>query len=219
VPEGWLAVASEIIQQTAPDVFGGPYFAFYQTPKPAWFPDSYGSWQPAEQATAITPTALHGGNLCLRRELLVQSGGFQPGLGMQGETIGYGEETELLLRLQAARPETSFYYDPRLFVYHLVRSEKMSITWQLRSSFAYGQAAYRVRGLPNQQEGGRLGTLVQMFWTTCRLLYILCRMTMGTLLRDRARYPYYQNYWCEMALPQITHLGIAYERYRCLHRQ
>jgi glycosyltransferase involved in cell wall biosynthesis len=215
VPEGWLAVASEIIQQTAPDVFGGPYFAFYQTPKPAWFPDSYGSWQPAEQATAITPTALHGGNLCLRRELLVQSGGFQPGLGMQGETIGYGEETDLLLRLQAARPETSFYYAPRLFVYHLVRSDKMSITWQIRSRFARGRAAYHVRGLPDQQKGGRLYTLWQMVQAMRHLIW---GMSVKTILRDRAQYPYFQNYWCESALRHLRTLGMAYEHYRCLLR-
>jgi glycosyltransferase involved in cell wall biosynthesis len=212
-PEGWLAVAGEIIQHTAPDVFGGPYFAFYQTPKPAWFRDSYGSWQPAEQATSIAPQQLHGGNFFLRRALLAQLGGFKPTLGMYGNIIAYGEESELLLRLQAIRPATTFYYAPRLFVYHLVRSDKMSITWQIRSRFARGRAVYHVRGLPDQQEGGRLYTLWQMVQAMRHLIW---GMSVKTILRDRAQYPYFQNYWCESALRPLRTLGMAYEHYRCL---
>jgi hypothetical protein len=33
--------------------FGGPYFAFYNTPKPAWFKDSYGSHTPYTQAQQL----------------------------------------------------------------------------------------------------------------------------------------------------------------------
>ncbi len=216
VPPDWLAVAREIVQTSVPDVFGGPYFAFYQSPKPAWFDDSYGSWQPAQQATAIMPTALHGGNLFLRRALLMASGGFQPEFGMQGEKVGYGEETELLLRLQATWPATTFYYEPRLFVYHLVRPEKMSIRWHLRARFIRGRAVYHIRALASQQPAGRLRALWQIIGVTRQL----CRgMTIGTFLRDRSLYPYYQNYWYESVLPHVRRLGIAYEQYRCWHQQ
>jgi len=75
VPPKWLACADTIISEHAPDILGGPYFAFYNRPKPVWY---------------------------------------------------------------------SAYYDPELWVYHLVRPEKMSWRWIIRDAFIRGQYTYQV---------------------------------------------------------------------------
>lgn len=213
VPAEWLSVAREIIHKIHPDVFGGPYFAAYLTPKPAWFSDRYGSWQPAAQATFIRPEVLHGGNLFLRRVLLEPTGGFRQELGMQGEKVGYGEETDLLLRLQAHYTQTSFYYDPHLFVHHVVRPEKLSIRWHIQARFIQGKAASHVWGLRSRYQQGRWGTLL---WIPILTLYLAWGISINTLLRDRTRYPNYRNYWYEVLLPRLSSLGSAIEHYRCL---
>lgn len=54
LPSQWLAVAKQVIEEISPGVLGGPYFAFYNTPKPRWFKDSYGSRDLGDQARALT---------------------------------------------------------------------------------------------------------------------------------------------------------------------
>lgn len=205
-PVSWLAISKEVIERVSPDVFGGPYFAFYNTPKPPWFKDEYGSWTPAEQATAITPDDLHGGNLFLRRNLLSMVGGFDPTLGMKGRQIAYGEETALLRYLYTIQASTHFYYDPRLFVYHLVRAEKFSLWWQLRSTFMHGRAHYPIY-YQGQQPFSWWACLLLPLYT---LLFGLRTFLQSWSWRDRERYPYWQNYLYESkALSYYLHrLGL-----------
>ena len=201
---GWLAAAQAVITEVGAEVFGGPYTAFYNSPKAAWFQDEYGSWPrwlanaegvavAIDCATDVAPTTLHGGNLFVRRDLLPLAGGFAPHLGMKGAQMAFGEETALMVRLHTLRPATRFYYDPRLRVCHLVRPEKLSIWWQLSSTITYGQAAYQVYQ-PGQQP---------FVWWLCLLLPFHTLVKSGGvflkcwLWRNRERHPYWQNYLYE----------------------
>lgn len=216
VPTDWLGRAQEIIRNSRADVFGGPYFPLYQSTKPDWFLDDYGSWQPAVQAGDIEPAALHGGNLFIRRALLPNAGGFSSTLGMRGKRVGYGEETDLLLRLQTRWPTLRFYYDPALYVDHLVRPEKMSILWCLHERFKRGRAVYHVRNLHSRQAADRRNQLVELFKLAGSIAWSL---TARTLLRNRRQYPLFQNYWHEQAFRDLRILGIRYEHYRVSKRR
>jgi glucosyl-dolichyl phosphate glucuronosyltransferase len=205
-PATWLTIAKAVIEQVAPDVFGGPYFPFYNSPKPAWFRDEYGSWifgvekagdiwRAVEHAVAVAPGILHGGNLFLRRELPAIAGGFDQTLGMNGHQLAYGEETALLLRLHTIRPTTSFTYEPRLFVYHLVRAEKLSIWWQLQSKIIHGEAAYRIYHVGRQPFPWWMTLLMPMY------IAAICYRALfrAWFRRDRTSYPHWQNYLYESA--------------------
>jgi len=214
-PAHWLAVAQEVIYQIAPAVFGGPYFAYYQTPKPAWYQDRYGSWQPANCAGPIEPEALHGGNLLLQRALLQEVDGFDPTLGMNGSQLAYGEETALLLQLHASHPTALFYYEPRLVIHHLVRAEKMRLRWRFHQRFVHGQAVYRVMKQHGRRKAGRVELAVRML---AHLLALFWHMTIKTLRRDRAKHPYYQSYWYESALEHLYQLGLRYEQFQSIRK-
>ena len=43
VPPEWLQTAQSCITTQTPDIFGGPYYACYNSQKPKWFKDEYGS--------------------------------------------------------------------------------------------------------------------------------------------------------------------------------
>ena len=155
VPEQWLEVATKVIDSISPNIFGGPYFAFYNTKKPPWYLSSYGSYEPYAQAMRLEePEKLHGGNLFLERRVLEKSGGFDPQLGMAGGKMAYGEETALLLYIHATIPNVVVYYEPKLFVHHLVRPEKMKIGWIIRHRFVNARYIYRVRE-ESQKMGSR----------------------------------------------------------------
>ena len=94
----WLSAAEDIITRSKPGVFGGPYFAFYASPKPRWYKDDYGAHvQGNEPHPLQAGEYLDGGNLFIRCDLLEAIGGFNPNLGMIGTAIGYGDETEWLM--------------------------------------------------------------------------------------------------------------------------
>ena len=213
VPKQWLEVAKRIIEDVSPSAFGGPYFAFYITPKPHWYKDRYGSYTPFDQATTVEQTVkLYGPNLFCRRDLLKRVGSFQPELGMVGTQIGYGEESAMLKQIQTAVPNAVFYYDPDLFVYHLVRPEKTSLRWVMQARFINGRDYYRycqICGLPIHELKG-LSTQV-VFLLLGQWIWNLIR---SVFFRDRVKYPYYQNYWYESAFENCFRLGVFYEQWQ-----
>src|SRR5690606_31512595 len=88
---GWLERAARIVRERAPVCFGGPFFPFYVSAKPAWYRDAYGSATLGETAREIGPTeVLCGGNIFFDTEALRQCGGFDPNYCQPGERWTYG---------------------------------------------------------------------------------------------------------------------------------
>ncbi|MBM3496522.1 MAG: glycosyltransferase family 2 protein, partial [Armatimonadetes bacterium] len=128
LPPEWVSTALRVIRDIRPIMFGGPYRAFYMTPKPRWFRDEYGSAAVSDEARPLRVTeCVSGGNMVIRKDALEAVGGFDPSLGMTGMTMAYGEETALQNALRERYGPDCVYYDPALWVYHLVRPEKMNV--------------------------------------------------------------------------------------------
>ena len=189
-------------------VFGGPYFASYNSSKPVWFKNEYGSYAPHDTATFIneTPDLLHGGNLVIARKLLAQIGGFDVTFGMSDHKRGYGDETELLRYLHTALPATTFYYAPALWVYHLVHPKKMQLGWLLRDRFLQGRNIHQVYGATDRN------WLILIGQSAIVGLLCLVDGCLLALVRHRASFPYLQNYWYESTLPRVKTLGRLYQQ-------
>jgi glycosyltransferase involved in cell wall biosynthesis len=216
VPEHWLAVAKEVIEQVSPAVFGGPYFPFYLTCRPAWFKDSYASSHKGDAARPLSQNEyLSGGNIFLRRSLLEELDGFDTRLGMRGDTLGYGEETEMQRRIRTARAHELIYYDPRLCVYHLVSPRKMSLHWIARQRFVDGRYSYHVFS----GDGTPVASRQQLVRAMIRaVLAFIWDMVRSVFVRDRTRYQYIQNYLYEQTFAHLRQLGQTFEGLKCLQR-
>ncbi len=208
VPLAWLRAASRVIEQGHPDAFGGPYLAFYNSPKPAWFKDEYGSHVQGQAGRLLQAGEyLDGGNLFLRVAALKSLGGFDTGLGMQGSKIGYGEETGLLnsWREHAAK----IVYAPEVFVYHLVRPEKMRLWPNLVMNFSGGYSYAKIVGQPTH--GDLLHTAYAMLRNCSKVVKCALRIARSVawdvLRRDRLQYPFSQNFFYEVSFQQVTDLG------------
>ena len=202
VPPTWLSAAIKVANQEHPAAFGGPYYAFYNVPKPAWFKDEYGSHVQGQEARPLrTGEYLDGGNMFLRVGILKSLGGFDPELGMKGKKIAYGEETRLFDLL---RKETSgiVYYSPDVFVHHLVSPKKLGLWTNLRMNYSSG---YYYAKISNQPEHDNL--LHSVYRALRSILRIAISVTWDLLRRDRRLYPFAQNYLYEVTFPLITNLG------------
>jgi glycosyltransferase involved in cell wall biosynthesis len=208
-PPQWLTVGFNTINNHEADVFGGPYYPFYVSNKPRWWKDSYRTREHAEKARFLrTNEKLSGGNIFFRRSLLETSPGFNSGLGMSGKRIGLGEEDALLMYLHGAKPGLRVYYEPTLFVYHLVHPNKMTLKWAIRKRFAEGRYAEKLRIPPPFSRNERINV-----WTEA--LVASLKIGIGTvrafLTRDRRLYPLPQNYLYERVFQHVKKLGILYE--------
>jgi glucosyl-dolichyl phosphate glucuronosyltransferase len=211
VAKDWLSMAQEVIEQVSPAMFGGPYRPFYKTTKPRWYRDSYGSYDMGPVARALAPNEfLCGTNMFFHRRVLERLGGFNTEVGMVGERLGYGEETVVQLRIGREHPEEIIYYDPRLIVHHLVRSEKMRILWCARQMFASGRDWQRVL---DETAQARVHTPLRSCARVGRAVFSLVKgFIHGAVVRDRSRYPFVANYLYEVVFVQLQALGAAYEQ-------
>jgi len=213
MPTQWLTIAMKIIDRIAPAAFGGPAYAFYNSPKPYWWKDSYGTYQQCQVPRPLRRLEyLKGNNIFFRREVLEGMNGFDVRLGMSDKKLGYHEETELQIRIRDAMPDELIYYDPELHVYHLVRPETMTSRWILNSCFASGRYSYNAFQSINPKIV-RL-TKLQLLIKACVTLFLFVTDILVGLLRyDRERYPYLQNYLYENTIRHMVVLGEIYEQY------
>jgi GT2 family glycosyltransferase len=147
---------------------------------------------------------------------------FNPALGVKGKKRMVGEETELMIRLWNTSADAAVYYDPDLCILHLVKPERMSLWWDFKRKLHYGWVRSRVfsaRYRPLRLDRGRLVWILQMahriLFACARppiaLLRGLAKAAVGVWLRDRKRYPFWQNYYYEVvfaeAMAVTSHLA------------
>ena len=202
----WIETALDIMDTIHPAVFGGPYYAYYNTTHPRWFRDEYASLELGKQARMLRPGEyLSGGNLFFRKDLIEKAGGFDPSAGMIGQAISYGEETRLLIQIAESYPDEKLYYDPHLFIYHLVQPYKMTWGWIIRSRFASGRASYRIQSRSYTPVSWLMNLAYQVLALPADVAFGLC-------LRDRTNYTYLQNFIYERGMKHIWSLGMLYEK-------
>lgn len=214
VPSQWLTVAKRIIDEFAPGVFGGPFFGYHSQDAPHWWKDLYGEFTYATSAGALSEDEhVSGGNFIARRTLLMELGGFDVARGMSGNTIAFGEESEFQQRVRNQKPDELIYYDPALYLYHLIRPEKYSLWWLLKSRFHGGRDSYFVfRSAEVPRDSHAKIKLV------ARALRISAKCLVGlatnSIFRDKGQHPYFQNYLYEETGDHVHQLGAILERYR-----
>jgi glycosyltransferase involved in cell wall biosynthesis len=203
----WLSAAYTVVKDIHPEAFGGPYYAFYNTPKPRWFKDEYGSHSKSNSARPLEKEELlNGGNMFVRRDVLVRLGGFDPKLGMAGRRIAYAEETYFFISLRREIASCVLYYHPLVSIYHLVRPEKFNLWLHPVRYFAMGRDNHRASSHSTDSPASMRGLIK---WCIKIILQIIWALLSGPFLRDRKKYPYFQNYLYEEAFPLFAQLGIC----------
>ena len=127
---------------------GGMYLPWYMNEKPKWFRDNWASNQLAYDKLHLLQVNefVSGGVFLVHKNLLEKHKGFHTTFGMLGKQLGYGEETDLQSRIRKAGKKIA--YDPEMIIYHLVPPHKMTVSWQLKSSFQMGKTFLKTAGYP-----------------------------------------------------------------------
>ncbi len=215
-PEQWLATAVNIIGKQTPAAFGGPYYPYYTGEKPSWFKDEYASQGMGKSAKQIKGPGLSGGNFFIKRELLVRAGCFDETLGVKGGDLGYGEETALLKHISETMPFERIYYDPDLYVYHIVKPQRMSLVWNMRHFFLSGCFSFRFLASDREKTGSRKSIIILDIVKTVR--DFVASISGAVFMRDRRQFPHWESCFFEQALPHVKRIGWLFEELKCACR-
>jgi glycosyltransferase involved in cell wall biosynthesis len=204
----WLQRAATIIETQKPVCFGGPFFPFYISQKPEWYKDEYGTMTRGDVPRYLSgDEVLCGGNIFFHRESLIASGGFDPDFTKPGEFWTYGDEEVPQKRLRVNFPDKGIYYDPNLYILHLVRPERLSIIRAARECFAMGRAHVKVS--PPPPEEIRCLPYFRRFIQS-QFAFVWSCMA-GMVNRDRKYYKHYFSYIYEEAFKSLRGAGLFYE--------
>ncbi len=120
---------------TSFDAIGGPIDSIFHGDIPDWLPKGFGDFSmPYDDVTIISKGYIRGGCMLIKRGVLKELGGFKTSLGVTGDVLRYGEEFELQVRMRDAGYIIA--YAPSLRTGHYVRTDKLSLSWALRSQYA-----------------------------------------------------------------------------------
>ena len=205
VPPGFVACLLRCLAEQQPDVMGGPYYPFYLEIPPLWLPASQGCCSAGQRKRLLGDTEfLAGGNIVFARHVLDEAGWFDPKYGMHGRRMWYGEETAVQMIARRRNPGLRVYYDPDVYVYHLVPKRKMSVVFHLRSAYRLGRSqAYLWLGQSSQgSEWARAPVRIMV-----AMLSFLADASVGIWRRDRHQYPLWQHYVCDKPARHFRVLG------------
>ncbi len=200
--EGWLLNAMKVIKEVKPEIFGGPIYPMYLEGRPKWFKDEYETRIVSKEARMLNKDEyISGSNMFFKRELLETLGGFNTALGMKGSSLGYGEETELMIRARRRFTGCAIYYQPDVCVSHLVPREKMCISYFVKTRYARGHsmAKYDCKSSMKKQ--------VAFTQLMLSVLVIVKKMALGLVYKKREKHRYWQNYFIEEVAYIFSDIG------------
>ena len=140
-----------------PAVLGGKVLPVWEKPLPLWWPSSLRGVLSiiehdgaGEYRTGAVPAKLepYGVNMILRRDVMLEHGGFPEDLGRLGLVLQSDEEVQLAWRLQDAGFST--IYDSRILVRHSIQARRFSAEWLLARLYWQGVSTVRTRRLLGQ---------------------------------------------------------------------
>ncbi len=195
--EDWIEEALKIINEKNPDIFGGPAYPIFKNGKPGWFKDEYGTRGDMGETGWLKKGFLIGTNMVFKKSLLWEYGGFDPGLGMIGDRLGYGEDADIVFR--ALEDKKKVYYSKELAVEDLLPDYKRSLAFFIYSRYKSGKD----QGILKNQtfKFSELPELLNMINSTFGEFDFALRK------RDIDRFPYPENYIIEKLRYNFVEIG------------
>ncbi|MBS4066441.1 MAG: glycosyltransferase family 2 protein [Chitinophagaceae bacterium] len=181
----FVAQMYHVIHHYKFDVFGGVFYPWYRSPKPAWLPDDFGKLNMVRSSTGPLRygQTVAGGIAAYKKDKLIEAGLFPVDIGMRGNIVGYGEEDFIIRKMWQNGCIVGFAPDWKMD--HLVAEYKYSLKWHFKRSFAKGRDA--------QTKAGSLNTLQKLILIGKAVVIVPYLFLRNLAFFKKAGY-YYQNY-------------------------
>lgn len=122
-------------------MFTGIFKAWYVEKPPKWLPFDIGNYPRLSfnKSRHIGKYYVTGNVMVIHKETLQNIALFPIGVGMNGDKVGYGEETFIETRFREKSIPVGI--NPNMVIYHQVLPYKYKLSWILRSTFQRGYNA------------------------------------------------------------------------------
>jgi glycosyltransferase involved in cell wall biosynthesis/GT2 family glycosyltransferase len=153
----WLTRLLEAYRN--PDVLGvgGAVHPAWAEGKPSWFPAEFdwvvGCTHSGMPSGPAAVRNLVGANMSLRRDNLIEVGGFRHELGRVGTIPAGCEETDLCIRIGQRWPQGKILYDPAVSVDHLVPASRATRSYFTSRCRGEGRSKAVLAGLVGSDSG------------------------------------------------------------------
>ena len=129
VNKNWLNLLHGINNIDA-HVFGGPIYPRFEIPCPYWIDSNY-FIRKFKKKNGYLPglseiEGFAGGNVCFKKDVFDQIGYFDTSIGMIGNTLGLGEETDLFARLYDSSYKAKLYNLQEMSIIHFEAAWKLN---------------------------------------------------------------------------------------------
>jgi glycosyltransferase involved in cell wall biosynthesis len=206
VDRDWLSIAISDIETFQPCIIGGPYVGgFLPGDRPRWFKIEYGDAYFLEleyEKGFQDKFRASSGNMFVRRDVF-DSVRFDVDMGPKGNKLKVGEETDLQERFLRAHSHERVFYEPAITVRHLIRPERLRLSYRAKRIFA------------NTIAGPTTTSRWQLLIGLGKAIVHLTIAPVRCILRDREKYPFWQNFVYERVLPPTcSHLAMIVKSFR-----
>jgi glycosyltransferase involved in cell wall biosynthesis len=203
-PKNWIYTALQIMRTHKPDIFGGPAYPIFPSGKPEWYKDEYGIRGDMGETGWLSKGFIIGTNIFFKRELLIEYGGFDPNLGMKGNTIAYHEETKLIFR--AFDEGKKIYYSKELAVKDVIPDYKKSLAFFIHTKYQAGKYGLDIWKYNFTDDD--LPKLLELISKT------MDEFDIALMNRDVEKYPSPENYIIEKLKNNFFQIGMMVEHFR-----
>lgn len=125
----WLTSLSTGIKNIQADVFGGPIYPKFEIECPSWIDKEYFIRKFKSSDGYLRPLiargGFSGGNMCIHKSIFQKVGVFNTELGMKGNKLGLGEESELFYRIYTKLEGIRLYNLEKMSITHFEASFKL----------------------------------------------------------------------------------------------
>jgi len=168
----WIEQIQHVLAEHGcrPVVLGGKVLPIWESPLPDWWPaslrgvlsiiehDGAGEYRTDALPASLAP---YGVNMILRRDTMLEHGGFDEALGRHGLVLLSDEDVQLAWRLQDAGLST--IYDSRVVVRHSIQAKRLTPEWLITRLYWQGISAVRTRLMLGQTALVRRELLRRLF--------------------------------------------------------
>ena len=129
----WMSCLFDAICHVDAQVFGGPIYPRFEEPCPEWIDPKYFVRTFASNNGYLKGISANegfaGGNVCFKKDIFDLIGLFDTSIGMKGNTLGLGEETELFSRLSKSSYGAKLYNLEEMSILHFEAAYKLDPTY------------------------------------------------------------------------------------------
>ncbi len=163
----WLEGVSESFQELSVTLVGGKILPKFESEPPEWFANLWGvtPWGKSlgyyslidfgDEVKEISPLYVYGCNFSIRKQVLLDFGGFHPD-SVPKELLRFRGDGETAVSQAIDKKGYKTIYNPKASVYHWVSTEKMTYDYLYKRAFAQGisDSYTRIRnnGFPSESQ-------------------------------------------------------------------